>query len=257
MNLKKRQNGCNMHTLGNVRSDSAFAKIISLLFYAGLIVMPLVIIMWFWGYLDGGKLTLYIFYIFIPIVAFLFIKRDALFIFIFSAICIMIFFIECLVSPYIFFPKLIPEIFKKYWLFFSLGYFGIILRYMLAINPREIKKLFYNRQKYLQQGIIYISFGGKLKKLSFYKGTLLQICIKIGYDLFTIGSVFFVMIQGIILIYGQVPLMTFKTYLGVCSSVVLTMILARIFPVIFYGIIFLLTAKKAKHTRFVFASDDA
>ncbi len=246
-----------MHTLGNVRSDSAFVKIIRALFYAGLIVMPLVIIMWLWGYLDGGKLTLYVFYIFLPIVVFLFIKRDALFIFIFSAICIMIFFIECLISPYILFPKLIPGIFEKYWLFFSLGYFGIILRYILSISPREIKELFYNRQKYLQQGIIYISFSGKLKKLSFYKGTLLQIWIKIGYDLLTIGSVVFVMIQGIILIYGQVPLLTLKTYFGVCASVVLTMILARIFPIIFYGIIFLLMSKKAKNTRFIFASDDA
>jgi hypothetical protein len=258
MNLKKQENGCDIiHT--QLKFDSPFVKNTRSLLYVGLVVLPMVIIGWFWGYLNIGKSTLYIFYSFVIIVAFLYIKRDALLIMYFLLICYIIFFIECLITPYIVFPKLITQIFisQQYWLLFSLGYFAIILRHIFFIKQKMVRKNFQYVQKYLQQGIFYIPPSYKLEKITCYEKRWRRRIFQISFDAVAMSEVIFVMIKGASSIYGRVPLMDFKTYLGACASVLIAIIFARFFIVGIYRMYSLLTAKKAKHTRFVFASDDA
>ena len=105
------------------------------------------------------------------------------------------------------------------------------------------------------QGVFYIPPSSKLEKITCYEKRWRRRIFQISFDAVAMSEVIFIMIKGANSIYGRVPLIDFKTYLGACTSVLIAIIFARFFIVGIYRMYSLLTAKKAKQKRFVFASD--
>ena len=256
MRFEKQGNGFNM-IISQLKFNSELVRNTKLLSYAGLIVFPLVIMMWFWIDFNNLRLISYIFYVSVAIFLLLFIYRDALLTTYCILIYIIIFFIECLITPYLLFSKFIPEIFifQKYWLLFSLGYFSIILRHIFFVKPRVLNKKLHHIQKYLQKGIVYIPPMSKLEKFTYYDLKMRRKYFQIGFDMIAIAIIFFVMIKGGAEVYGKVSVLNLKIYIFSCFSTLLAIIFSGYFAIAFYRIIFFIMEEKAKNTRFVFASD--
>ena len=199
-----------------------------------------------------------LFLVYLLIDLYLFIRKDALLKYCFCMVAFIILYFECILLPYFYFPFLIPTVFKSYWIVFTLGFLGIIIRHILLLKYSLLKTRFHNKQRYLQEGVVYMGSKIRNKQISipYYSGGLFQKASKVIFDIACISCVYYVLHLGYKSIQSNAPNGFGETYIGICAFTAVAPLFSAVIPVMASNVILLFSAKSKFHKRFSFAGDD-